>query len=77
MATNPAREGRRKKKTIKWSELDNPNKEIKCQTKLDELLSVVKEGEKTLDSESLSEAFLRAGKATCKQSEASRPTRMV
>jgi exonuclease III len=54
-----------KKKTIKWSELDDPNTEIKYKAKLDELLNVIKSGEKTLDSESLSEAFMKAGKATC------------
>ena len=40
------------KKTIKWSELDDPSiKEIKHQTKLDELLAVIGGGEKTPDSE--------------------------
>jgi exonuclease III len=53
------------KKTIKWSELDDPNTEAKYQAKLDELLNVVKGERRTLDSESLSEAVIKAGKATC------------
>jgi exonuclease III len=61
---------RKKKKaeeklTIKWSELDNPNTEVKYRAKLDELLVLIKGEEKILDSESLSEALMKAGKATC------------
>ena len=61
---------RRKKKaeekmTIKWSELDNPNTEVEYQAKLDKLLNDIKGGEETLDSETLSDAIMKAGKETC------------
>jgi hypothetical protein len=51
---------------IKWSELDDPSKEARHQAKLDELLNVIKDGEETLDSENVSDAIMRGGKATCK-----------
>jgi hypothetical protein len=54
------------KTAIKWSEIDDLSTEVRCQAKLDELPAVVKDGENTQDSESLSEALARAGKATRK-----------
>ena len=60
-----------KKKNIKWSELDDPATEIRYQAKLDELLGTIKGEEGTLNSESLSEAFIKAGKATCEVEQVS------
>ena len=44
-----------------------PNKEIRYQAKLNELLlTLIKGGEKTLNSENLSKASLKTAKVTCK-----------
>jgi exonuclease III len=62
---------REEKKNIKWSELDDPATKIKYQAKVDELLEALKEEGGTLNSESLSEALMKAGKATCEVKQVS------